>query len=87
MTMANSVGGNAGLIEIMQLMAQINQNQRNGLMQKAREIAEKGENATQEDMQRLQVAADTFKNMSSGTQSVFDVVRTAQAKAADSVRV
>ncbi|MFJ2991436.1 hypothetical protein [Pandoraea sp. NPDC087047] len=77
---------NGGLYEIMQVMAKINENQRDGLLSQAKAVDAKGDKASQEDMMQLQIAGDTFKNMTSGTQGLFDQVRSAQQKAAESIR-
>ncbi|KVO23400.1 hypothetical protein WJ74_33770 [Burkholderia ubonensis] len=82
-----STSSNGGLYEIMQVLNKINENAREGLLAKANAIDAKGENASQEDMMQLQIAADTYKNITSGTQGLFDQVRSAQAKAAESVRI
>lgn len=81
-----SNNSNGGLYEIMAIMAKINENQREGLLNTAKAVDAKGDQASQEDMMQLQIAGDTFKNMTSGTQGLFDQVRNAQQKAAESVR-
>ncbi|MGT0193834.1 hypothetical protein ACVHYJ_17520 [Burkholderia pyrrocinia] len=82
----NGTSSNGGLYEVMQVLNKINENKREGLLAKAKQVDAKGEDASQEDMMQLQIAGDTFKNMTSGTQGLFDQVRGAQTKAAESVR-